>query len=278
MKRKLVLLLSVLFILSASSCLAQLDLEQEVLVIPDTHDSEQYKWKKARNTRDYKVRMDHSPLIAGNATEFNFTVTTKTPKTINGMHVFITDKGLNAFRHISPESETGRYRFIFNAPSQGKYRFEFVFKTSEDGWINLSEDVSIKEGVEKDMLQEQDKDYSVNVKLFPEKVYAEHVVTFLYEISHNGSPVKYPEEMEGADILLASWDKSRREFVCAGSRQNVDGQIAVSVVFMKPGTHRVFAEFRHNGKVRIFSHTVEVRDEALIDRGTFTDEDRSTYY
>jgi len=138
------------------------------------------------------------------------------------------------------------------------------------GWINLSENISIKEGVEREILPEADKGYSVNVKLFPDKVYADHVVTFLYEISYNGAPVKYPEKMEGADILLSSWDKSRKEFICAGSRQNVDGKIAAGIVFMRPGKHKVFAEFKHNGAVRVFAHEIEILEEpAQREHGLF---------
>jgi len=257
----MIVFLSILPVIIPSLLFAQLDLEQEVLVIPDTHDAEPYKWKKSWNIRDYDLRMEYGTLIAGNDSEFIFSIKTKTPKTINDVNVFITDKGLNVFKHLRPESEKGKYKFIFSAPSQGKYRLEFVFKTVEDGWINMSENISIKEGVRKEIFFEQDKTYSVNVKLFPEKVYAEHVVTLLYEINYNGTPVKYPEKMEGVDILLASWDESRKEFICAGSRQNVNGQIAASIVFMRPGRHRFFSEFMHNGTVRVFETDIDVLEE-----------------
>jgi len=263
-----VVIFLILPVIIPSLLFAQLDLEQDVLVIPDTHDAEPYKWKKSGSTRGYDLRMEYGTLIAGNDSEFTFSIKTKVPKTISDVHVFITDNGLNVFRHLRPESGNGKHRFVFNVPSHGKYRFEFVFKSAEDGWINLRKDISIKESVKQDPslippLPKGDEEgiYSVNVKLFPEKVYAEHVVTFLYEISHNGVPVEYPEKTDGVDILITSWDKSRKEFICAGSRQNVDGQIAVSIVFMKPGKHRVFAEFKHNGAVRAVQTDIDVLEE-----------------
>ena len=260
--KRIILLLSALIIIIPSLLYAQLDLEQEVLIIPDTHDAEPYKWKKAWFTWGYDVRLEHGTLIAGNDSEFIFSIKAKT--VIHDVHIFITDKDLNVFKHLRPENENDKYKFIFNAPSQGKYRFEFVFKTDRDVWINLNKNISIKEGVTKEILSEQHKDYSVNVKLFPEKVYAEHVVTLIYEVSHNGVPVKYPDKIDGADILTASWDKVRKDFIFMASRQNLDGQIAVSLVFMRPGKHRVFVEFKHNGAVRVFAHEVEVLKELPV--------------
>lgn len=258
MNRK-ILFLSILSLVFPSLLFAQLDLEQEVLIIPDTHDAEPYKWKTKWLTWGYDVRIEHGTLIAGNDSEFTFGIKAKTA--VTDVNVFITDKGLNVFKHLRPDSENGKYKFIFNAPSQGEYRLEFIFKTAEDIWINLREDISVKEGVKTEIRSEEHNDYSVKVKLFPENVYAEHVVTLIYEISHRGVPVKYPEKIDGADMLIASWDKSRKEFICAGSRQNVNGEIAVSIVFMKPGRHRVFAEFRHNGAVRVVQMDIDVLKE-----------------
>ncbi|MBI5666328.1 MAG: hypothetical protein HZC49_14750 [Nitrospirae bacterium] len=278
MRKRIVLMLSALFIIIPSLSHAQLDLEQEVLVIPDTHDAEPYKWKKPWSIWDlwnYKLRLEYGTLIAGSDSEFTFYIKSKTA--IHDVHVFITDKGLNVFKHLRPESENGKYKFIFNAPSQGKYRFEFVFKTDKDVWINLSENISIKEGVKNQILQEQDKDYSVNVKLIPEKVYAEHVVTLIYQVSHNGVPVRYPDKIDGSDILLASWDESGKDFIFMASRQNVDGQIAVSLVFMRPGMHRVFAEFKHNGAVRVFDHEVEVLKEPPVREHGISYKDENPY-
>jgi len=259
MKKRIILLLSAMFIIAPSLPYAQLDLEQEVLMISDTHDAEPYKWKKAWLTWGYDVRLGYGTLIAGKDLEFTFSINAKT--TINDVHVFITDKDLNVFKHLRPDSENGKYKFIFNAPSQGEYRLEFVFKTDKDDWVNLNKNVSVKEGVKREVHSELDRNYSVNVKLFPDKVYAEHVVTLLYEISYDGAPVKYPEKMDGVDILLASWDKSRKEFICSGSRQNVDGKIAASIVFMKPGRHRVFSEFSHNGAVKMVETDIDVLKE-----------------
>jgi len=123
------LLLSTLFIFVPSLLFAQLDLEQEVLVIPDTHDAEPYKWNKKWFTWGYDVHMEYGTLFAGNDSEFTFSIKAKTA--IHDVNVFITDKGLTVFKHLHPESENGKYKFIFNAPSQGKYRFEFVFKTDK---------------------------------------------------------------------------------------------------------------------------------------------------
>jgi hypothetical protein len=55
-----------------------------------------------------------------------------------------------------------------------------------------------------------------------------------------------------------------KEFIFVASRQNVDGQIAASLVFERPGKHRVFAEFRHNGTVRVFDHEIKVLKEPHV--------------
>ncbi|MEW6601687.1 MAG: hypothetical protein AB1499_12020 [Nitrospirota bacterium] len=259
MRKLIILLLSALFLMISSLSHAQLDLEQEVLIIPDTHDAEPYKWKTKWFTWGYDVRLEHGPLIAGSDAEFTFSIKAKTA--VHDMNVFITDEGLNVFKHLHPESDNGIYKFIFNAPSLGKYRFEFVFNNDKGEWIDLSENVSIKEGAETEVLPEKYKDYSVNVKLVPDKVYADHVVTLIYEISHKGVPVTYPDRMDGADILTASWDESRKEFIYSRSRQNVNGQIAASIVFVRPGRHRVFAEFSHNGVVKVFETDIDVLKE-----------------
>lgn len=267
MKKRIVLLLSLMFLLLPSLLHAQLDLEQEVLIIPDTHDAEPYKWKTKWFTWGYDVRLEHGTLIAGSDSEFTFNIKAKTA--IHDVNVFITDEDLNVFKHLRPESENGKYKFIFNAPSQGKYRFEFVFRNADDEWIDLIENVSIKEGVKHDPslippLARGDKVgvYFVNIKLVPDKVYAEHVVTLIYEISQNGSPVRYPDKMDGADILMASWDTSLKDFIYTTSRQNVNGQIAASIVFTKPGRHRVFSEFSHNGAVKVVETDIDVLEEA----------------
>jgi len=275
MRKRIITLLSALLLIIPSLLYAQLDLEQEVLIIPDTHDAEPYKWNKKWLTWGYDVRLDYGTLIAGNDSEFTFSIKAKT--TATEVHVFITDKQMNVFKHLRPESENGIYKFIFNAPSQGEYRFEFVFKTDKDDWIDLSENVSIKEGVKREVLSEQYKDYSVNVKLVPDKVYAEHVVTLIYEIRYNGTPIKYPDKMDGADMLISSWDESRKDFIYTSSRQNVNGEIAASIVFMKPGRHRVFSEFRHNGAVKVVETDIDVLEETLQRERGFGFRDQSSF-
>lgn len=259
MRKKIVILFLSLFIAVPSLLYAQLDLEQEVLIIPDTHDAEPYKWNKKWFTWGYNVRLEHGTLIAGSDSEFTFSIKAKTA--IRDVNVFITDENINVFKHIRPQSDNGKYKIIFNAPSQGQYRFEFVFQTDKGEWIDLSESISVNDGVKKDVLPEQYKNYSVNVKLVPDKVYAKHVVTLIYEISHNGEPVKSPDKMDGADMLTASWGESHTDFIYARSRQNVNGQIAASIVFMKPGKHRVFSEFSHNGTVKVVETDIDVLEE-----------------
>ncbi|MBZ0157041.1 MAG: hypothetical protein K8I29_12625 [Alphaproteobacteria bacterium] len=230
---------------------AELDLEQEVLIIPDTHNEKPYIWNVAVNPKGYTLHLEPGGITAGTETVFRFSIASKAPDTVDALHVFITDHDLHTFQHLRPVRESNGYVFPYTAPRSGLYRVEVVFRTPK-GWINLRKDIraSGKESAEKEK-KAGDDDYQIEVKLIPKKIYADHVGTLLFTLSHKGSPVKDLEKVEGADMQVAVWDKEMEEFVYATPKQNLGGpQVAVSIVFTEPGTHAVFAEFRHKGVTR----------------------------
>lgn len=262
MKRLSLVPLFLLFAL-VSPLHAELDLDQEVLIIPDTHNEKPYIWHVLRDPKDFELVMDSAGITAGNDTGYTFRIDRKQGGDISDLHVFITDGDLHAYKHIRPEAAGEGYKFTYDAPGAGKYRFEVVFKTPK-GWVNLRKDVRIKSSgrVEK----ESDEGYGVKVKLIPKKIYAEHVVTFLYEISRYGKPLKDLEKIDGVDMHAAAWDEDLKEFIYAVPKQNLGGpEVAVSFVFMRPGKHAVFAEFRHGGTVRKIDMVVDVREEPRND-------------
>ncbi len=244
-----------------SLSLAELDLNQEVLVIPDTHDVKPYIWSVARNPKGYELTMTPGDGSDPRGERFSFEVRRDPAASIHEMQVFITDGGLQFFRHVRPLLSGGRYSFFLEVPRTGTYRFEIVFRT-DNGWVNLTKDISLKKADAFSDDLDKDKDYDVGVKLIPRKVYAEHVVTFLFNLSYQGAPVRDIEKVDGADMHLASWDEDRKEFIFVTPKQNLGGpEVAVSAVFMRPGKHKVFSEFIHNGRTRTVELVIDVLAE-----------------
>ena len=255
MKKGLVAAVVLFLFVVASSSAAELDLDKEVLIIPDTHNEKPYIWKVARNPKGYELVVERAANDSG---RFSFEVRKETPDEVQEVHVFITDDDLQIFRHIRPVLKDGRHMFSFEAPKTGTYRFEIALKT-EKGWVNLKKDMRLKGGGTQMAEPERDKGYSVNLKLIPRKVYAEHVVTFLFDLAYNGQPILDIEKVDGTDMSLASWDEDLKEFIYATPKQNLGGpEIAVSAVFMRPGKRAIFAEFRHRGETRSIEMVLDV--------------------
>lgn len=266
----------VFFILSViipSLLFAQLDLEQEVISIPDTHAAQQYMWKAIINPSGYNLSTQFGKPAAGENAEFSFAILPPEGESFDkkSVHIFITDTDLQEYEHIRPEGTgSGKYHFTFHPPRAGRYRVEIIFRT-EYGWADMIGDFRAKGGKTKEDKTEKSGEYSVQVQMIPEKAFSGHVVTFVYEIKRNGEPVSNLEKVDGFDLQVASWDRRLNEFIYATPRQNTGGpKAAVSMVFRNTGMHRVFAEFRHNGTVQGFIHTVEVEEEGVKEGGIIT--------
>ena len=274
MTTKLLSLLILSLLLAATPSHAQLDLQKEVLIIPDTHNEKPYIWKVLRNPKDYEFNLQYDAAAPGTETVFSMDIRSKAQSKIDDLHVFIADKDLHVYGHMRPVmSGTGKYTFGFKAPQAGRYRFEVVFK-AQDGWINLSRDIKIK-GDKKTSEPETkagDEDYSVRVKLIPKKIYSEHVVTILYEIMYKGIPLKGLEKIDGFDMQVAAWDEDMEEFIYATPKQNLGGpEVAVSIVFMRHGRHAVFGEFKHKGIIRKIDLVVNVYEEPKKNKDSSAD-------
>ncbi|HEX8948318.1 MAG TPA: hypothetical protein VF790_05105 [Dissulfurispiraceae bacterium] len=269
MKKKVFPFLLLALFSFASAAHAELDFDQEVLVIPDIHNEKPYIWQVARNPKDYELVFEQSEAVAGKDARFTFSVNTKSPASPGDMHVFITDDDLHAYKHLRPGFADGKYTFTYNAPWAGKYRFEIVFKTAQ-GWVDLKKDVKVSGGTaQRDTRVPGDEDYEIKVRIVPRVLYTEHVVTFLYEILYKGTPVKDIEKVDGSDMELATWDEDLKEFIFATPVQNLGGpEVAVSAVFRRPGKRAVFAEFRHKGVTRKVELVIYVPAEPIIQEGT----------
>ncbi len=239
---------------------ADLDLEQEVLIIPDTHNEKPYIWHVARNPRGYDLNLSWS----GTEGKFILSIGRDRPAALSDLHVFVADHDLHSFAHRRPEAiSNAAYAFDFVPTRDGRYRFEIVFRT-DVGWVNLRKDLELSgSGRKKDA---DDSDYAASVKPIPKNAYADHVTTFLYELAYQGSPLSDLERIDGVDMVLASWDEDLREFIFATPRQNLGGpKVAVSVVFGKPGRHAVFSEFRHRGRTQTVEFFLNVLAEPNSD-------------
>lgn len=263
---RIALCLSLLFLAFPSLSAAELDLDQEVLIVPDTHDAKPYIWNVARNPRGYELVMNEATQRDTADRRFSFEIRQDSPKDIQEVHVFVTDRDLHFFRHIRPLLSGGKYGFPLEVTGTDTYRFEVVFRTG-DGWISLKKDVRIQGRGKTPDEQDPDRGYGVKVKLIPRTVYAEHVVTFLFGLTYDGAPISDIEKVDGTDMRLASWDEDLKEFVYAASRQNLGGpEVAVSAVFMRPGKRAVFAEFSHQGRTRKIDFVIDVLAEPTMDR------------
>jgi len=252
------LLILVLLLVVPIRSFAELDLEQEVLIIPDTHNEKSYIWKVAVSPRGYELIIENDKLVAGTEARFSYDIKRDPAVSIKEMHVFITDSALEFYRHLRPTRIGDKYVFAFKPLRPETYRFEIVFKT-DTGWVNLRKDFKIKGGTANPEERKKDEGYSAKVKLIPRKAYAEHVVTFLFELAYKGVPLKDLEKMDGADMQLASWDEDLKEFIYITPKQNLGGpEVALSAVFMRPGRRAVFAEFKHKGEVRPVEMVVDV--------------------
>jgi hypothetical protein len=272
MKRKFTFLFVLVFAFLAAPAFAELDLEQEVLLIPDTHDNKPYIWQVRRNPRDYELDIVHEKSPAGENVNFTMNIFSKKGKKAEDVHLFITDRDLQTYEHIIPSPDgDGRYLFSYSPPFDDKYRFEVAFQTTE-GWITLKKDIKLK-ATAKSFRQTRpgDRDYQITVKLIPARVYSEHVVTLLYEIRYKHQPVEDLQKIDGFDMQVGSWNKNLGEFIYATPKQNLGGpEVAVSLVFMTTGRHVVFAEFMHKGVKRRVEFDVDVYEEPKEDGGINT--------
>lgn len=266
------LLVFLLFIAFVPGAYAELDLDQEVMVIPDQHNEKPYIWHVARNPKGYDLSIE--PVSPdSNISEYRLLLNAAVPGGIGEIHLFITDRDLHIFKHLRPASAGGGvYKFSYNAPKTGKYRFEVVFKT-EKGWTNLRKDLKIKKSDTPDPAKQAgEEDYHVSVKFLPEKIYAEHVGTLLFDISYKDKPLEGLEKIDSADMQVAAWDEDLKEFLFLTPKQNLGGpKVPVSIVFMEPGKHAVFAEFKHKGVIRTIELVVNAFEEPRNYRNSILD-------
>ncbi len=258
-----ILLMSV-FLLPLSAR-GELDLDKEVLNIPDTHNEKPYIWNVTRNPRGYDLILEHGGT-AGINDQFSLEVKKESPVKVKDMHIFITDMDLHTFAHVKPLNNGGKYLFKFAAPANGKYRIEVVFRT-DSGWVNLTKDIKLMKAAGRTESESKpgDEDYNVKIRFYPKKIYADHVGTLLYEISYKGKPLNDIQKIGGSDMQVAAWDEDLKEFIYMTPKQNLGGpNIAVSLVFMRPGKHAVFAEFKHNGIVRRIDSVINVFQEVGV--------------
>jgi len=240
------------------------DLDKESLQIPDTHESKQFIWEVRKNPRGFVVSIEQSKPLESPIINFRVIISPPENEKIESAQFFMVDKDFRHYEHIFPTQQTGNVSlFNFQPASENQYRIETVLKTDK-GWVKIDRDLKfadIKPALEK---SENLKNYQINIKTFPQKVYADHTVTFVFEIFYNGEPVTGLEKIKESEIHLASWGtsffNSFGEFIYATSSQNLGGpEAGVSMVFERPGTHKIFATFRHLGK----NHTIETEIEAM---------------
>ncbi|MDA8084921.1 MAG: hypothetical protein M0024_14785 [Nitrospiraceae bacterium] len=246
---------------------AELNLDKEVLVIPDTHDIKPYVWNVSRSPKG--ILLELGPCSHCKDT-FILNIRGIHQVKQEDLHVFVTDYRLSTFAHIRPSVTDQGYSFQYSPPADGVYRFEVVFRTAT-GWVDLRKDLKLaKSGnLSRDA---GDYGYEATVTPYPKMVYADHVGTFVYHLEYKGSPLNDLERADGSDIQVAGWDENLDDFVYMTPKQNLGGpDIGVSIVFTRAGKHRVFGEFRHRGAVHHIDSDINILQEPLQVRPPFPD-------
>ncbi len=193
---------------------AELDLDKEVMIIPDTHNEKPYVWHVERNPKGYELVLSADQGKVNGEQAVSFKIVSPSDIQIKDVHIFITGADLESYFHRKAVRAADEYRFTYRPSTAGKDRFEVVFQTQK-GWVDLRKDVKIGGGIATADKLPGDEDYQVKIKLIPKKAYAEHVVTFLYEILYKGKPLKALEKMDGFDMQVAAWDEDLKEFIYA---------------------------------------------------------------
>lgn len=249
-------------LLNSSTVSAFLDFDQEVLHIPATHESKKYTWQVRENPQGFNAIFEmngtvdeNTPGHPGHLVKLAF----PPDETVEEVHMFIVDKKFKFFTHILPDKKKDNvYAFDPEITRKGKYRIETILKMKND-WVRLNQNINFApKTIKTENTEKESQGYTIKVKKIPGKVYADHVVTFVFEITLDGKPMTGLEKTGGSEIHLAAWGTSffKRfgEFTYATSAQNLGGpEAAVSMVFMDNGLHKVFAQFKHRAEI----HTVE---------------------
>ncbi len=240
------------------------DPEKETISIPDTHENpEPYKWNVTLNPKDFGFSLHRSP-----DGRYNLVLDSTSDAKFEEIHLFVTNRKLEFAYHIIPDFiGKNTYNFAFLAPQKGKYRFETILKT-EKGWINFRKDIKLARETEKMPPKTLGPEYEVLIRTVPEKVYSDHITTFIYEIRYKGKPVTDLQKTGGVDMHLFTWNTtwlySLKEFNYLVPKQNFGGpEVVVSLVFSTPGKQVVFGEFSHLGKKKIIRYEVDVASEDL---------------
>lgn len=254
------LIVTLLFLAGVSPAL-DLDFGQTTINIPEMHDSAPYIWQVNKDPAAYRAE------ITG-VLEQNAYLLTVSPSPAQGeakIDLFLTDKRLKAFSHPALNRlDDGGYLFTAPLRERESYQAEIIFKDGS-GWVNLSRKFTATvPGALADKGEAgQEAGYEVRIKQFPEKAYSKHTVTFVFEVLKEGRPVDDLEPVDGARVRVAawrqgSWFRSAGDFVYADSQGNESPpEAAVSLVFNETGTHRIFAEYRHQGVSRWVSKEID---------------------
>jgi len=245
----------------AASNAADLDFGQAVIHIPDTHDAAPYVWQVKKEPPGYRAEIARGPEPGA----YLLTVSPAPGQDSPPPDLFLTDNRLASFSHPALNRRAdGGYLFTAVLRAGQEYLAEIVFRDGAD-WINLRRKFTAAAAAAPDAGAEKaGAGYEVRIKQFPEKIYAKHAATFVFEVLQDGRPLADLEPVEGALLRLAvwrrgSWFRGAGDFIFADSHGNEsETEAAVSLVFNESGPHRLFAEYRHQGLTRLVSKEVKI--------------------
>ncbi len=121
---------------------ASLDFDQEILHIPETHESEKYLWDVRNDPEDFKLTLTRTQKGKTGAIAFMEKISPPHGEFIEKVHVFVVDKKFQIFEHIFPVRQGDNlYSFDFTPSKKGTYRVETVLQTNK-GWVKLSRNLN----------------------------------------------------------------------------------------------------------------------------------------
>ena len=227
---------------------AGLDFDQEVITIPNTHDFEAYLWEAMEDPSGLTAS------IQGQDDGHTYTVRFTGGPSVSSLEAYITDPEVREFYHENAiPVGRGIFAFSFSPATTGKKLVELVGKTDTGTVVHLRKTLKVEQTL-KTMNSDQPA-YTVTEKHFPEEVYADHVVTFVFSVKKGNNPVFDLGDGKGEVVHGAGWRRggflqAPGDFVPAFASGGGTGpEIAVSMVFRESGNHRIFMEFNHQGAI-----------------------------
>lgn len=182
------------------------------------------------------------------------------------MHVIVASLDLATFRHVHPVlGADGRWRVTVGLPESGAYRVFADFSTGGDAHVLAADMIAggvthAHDHVLPAPAAEAAAPGGYRVTLAADTPDGGAVTTLRYAVTRGGAPVTGIVPYLGAAghvVALREGDLGYAH-VHPVTRTADGGRLEFQAHMPGPGRHRVFLQFRHDGRIRTVAHTLDV--------------------